>query len=270
MQKTRNAIMAILAVVLVAAFTVGGTLAYMTDSAELINAFRVGDLDMTFKEPDWPIFPPGQCPDRVPGDSFPKNPTVKIARGSAYIRIKIEFLIGTSGSTAITDPAKVAKILETIYYDQNFSNTVIDGYKGSAKLKLWVPSLAEPHTPNADFHYTKSMLDALVADPTSGIQRWYNQDDFDLETVAGQPGVFYLNYKGILDEGMPGVAAFTSIVFPSNWNQQDIKAVGDFQIKLTAYAIQSEGFEDRAEAFEMLAEELAGNDGRTFQHNYGL
>jgi len=273
MQKKRNAIMAILSILLAAALSVGGTLAYMTDSQTLVNKFTVGDLDIAFDEPNYP----GDCnEERVPGDSYAKDPTVEAIKGDAYIRIKVEFQ-PLNGSTSLS-AARVAKILKTIYYDRNFSKIKnADGYIGSDALRVWdwVEGSGNHHTPSDKWHYWLDTDGGLVrkdgtktnVGDTLQIQNWFNHDEFELETTSDS-GVFYLNYKGILAESQKATI-FTSIVFPSNWNQNDLKELGNYQIKLTAQAIQAAGFADRAEAYAALDKEVAGVEGRTLLVNYG-
>ena len=273
MQKKRNTIMAILSIVLAAALSVGGTLAYMTDSQSLVNTFKVGDLDIAFDEPNYP----GDCnEERVPGDSYAKDPTVQAIKGDAYIRIKVEFQ--TSSGATLNGSPRVAKIMKTIYYDRLFSKTKnADGYMGSDALRVWdwVEGSGNHHTPNDKWHYWLDTDGGLVrkdgtktnVGDTLQIQNWFNHDDFDLETTADS-SVFYLNYKGILTESQKATI-FTSIVFPSNWNQNDLKELGNYQIKLTAQAIQAIGFADRAEAFAALDKEVAGVEGRTLLVDYG-
>jgi len=256
MHKKRNTIMAVLAVVLVAALTIGGTLAYMTDSQSLTNTFRVGDLDITFKEPN---YPDGECNDRVPGDSFPKDPTVKAVKGDAYLRVKVEFVDAATGAPISGE--RLDLIQQTIYYDPNFSATVVEGgYKGSSNLRVWAGTL-NTHTPNANFHYTQAQLAGKVG--SGVIQNWFNSTNFDAPAQVVSPGVFYLNYKGIFVQGAE-VQLFTSIVFPSDWNQIQLQKIGNYAIKMTAEVIQAAGFADRAEAFTALnAETILVNYGAT-------
>ena len=271
MQKKRSAIMAILAVVLVAALTAGGTLAYMTDSESLTNTFVVGDLDVTIKEPDYPK--DLECPERVPGDSFPKNPTIRQVKGDAYMRVKVEFL--DEDGSAITDAARIAKIQQTIYYDKNFSSTLTvapdpPGYKGSSNLRVW-GSKTQPHNDGA-FPYSTTALAALAGDPSKGIDNWYNKGAFTLDATRSAGNTFYLNYNGVFIEGSEAVV-FTSIVFPSDWDQYDLNGgtrdgvsvvgIGNYQIKITAEVIQAYNFPSQDAAYVQLDAKSLENYGVT-------
>jgi len=261
MQKKRNAIMAVLAVVLVAALTIGGTLAYMTDSESLTNVFKVGDLDVSINEPNYPTV--CDTDDRVPGDSFPKDPTVKLWKGSAYMRIHVEFLEGDgSSNTLITDTARLDLIKTTLYYDKNFSGTAdAAGYKGSSDLYVYAGGA---HTPSNVRHYTEAQLLGKVNNPAGPITSWFNRIDFVLDTDAtdiatklSSAGSYYLIYQNALTNNIfntatPAVKVFTSVVFPSDWNQTELQKMGSYAIKITVEVIQSQGFADRNQAFESL------------------
>jgi len=278
MHKKRNAIMAVLAVALVAALTIGGTLAYMTDSESLLNTFKVGDLDVTIKEPNYPK--DLECPERVPGDSFPKDPTVRQVKGDAYMRVKVEFL--NEDGTPITDAARIAKIQQTIYYDKNFSSALTvapdaPGYKGSPNLRVW-GSLTAPHNTGA-YPYSTTQLAALVGDTTKGIYNWYNKEAFVLDAARSSGNTFYLNYGTSANDAdnvfIQGsiVKVFTSIVFPSDWDQYDLNGgtrdgvavvgIGNYQIRITAEVIQAANFPSRAAAYTQLDANVLKNYGVT-------
>lgn len=105
---------------LIASLVIGGTLAYLTDTAEVTNTFTMGDVDITLTETGWDadgangilgdFDDPGF--ELVPGDSHSKNPTVTSVEGSSYMRVKME--IETTAGTLITDPARLKLIYDTI------------------------------------------------------------------------------------------------------------------------------------------------------------
>ena len=51
---------------------------------------------------------------------------------------------------------------------------------------------------------------------------------------------------------------FTNVVIPTDWNQTQMQKVGNYQLKVTAQAIQSKGFASQSEAYRMLDEEIKG------------
>ena len=267
----RNLITVILAAILVAGVAVGGTLAYMTDSATLTNKFLVGDLDIDFEEPDYPK----DCIEKEkhePTDSYPKNPTVTAVIGKSYMRIVVKFFDGDTDAL-ITDPARLEKIQKCIYYDPNFKMVappaVIPGvtppgpvpvssqYVGSYNLLLRKDYSDAPV--GSLYHYTEAALDALANAKT--VDRWYNKNDFVLNATKSSPGIYYLEYlrggsNPIFIEGDKAVL-FTSVVFPSDWNQYDMKDVGNFRIEMEVQAIQTHGFGTQATAFAKLDEMAA-------------
>jgi len=75
--------------VLIASLVIGGTLAYLTSSAEVTNTFTMGDVKISLAEPAWV---PADGLGMLPGDTVPKDPTVTEVEGSSYMRIKMEIL----------------------------------------------------------------------------------------------------------------------------------------------------------------------------------
>ena len=52
---------------------------------------------------------------------------------------------------------------------------------------------------------------------------------------------------------------FTNIAIPTDWNQTQMQKVGNYQLKVTAQAIQSKGFATQSEASTAaLDEEIKG------------
>ena len=63
--------------------------------------------------------------------------------------------------------------------------------------------------------------------------------------------------NGILNIGEESTL-FTNIAIPTDWNQTQMQKVGNYQLKVTAQAIQSKGFATQSEAYRMLDEEIKG------------
>ena len=77
----------VLALTLLVAGVVGGTLAWLTDqTAEVKNTFTVGDINIGLTETttDYKM---------VPGNTIAKDPTVTVEEGSdaSYVRMKVTF-----------------------------------------------------------------------------------------------------------------------------------------------------------------------------------
>ena len=80
-----------IAISAVAVLTVGGTLAYFTDTDETENVFTIGKVGGTLTESEWITGESGM--NILPGDWVSKNPTVTIDDDSAdvYVRFLVEF-----------------------------------------------------------------------------------------------------------------------------------------------------------------------------------
>ena len=86
--KKKSILLAATAVMLVCAMSIGGMLAYFTDTDEAENIFTVGKVDITLTEPKWDADEASLIPTRV----IPKDPTITVADDSqtAYTFMKVE------------------------------------------------------------------------------------------------------------------------------------------------------------------------------------
>lgn len=88
--KKKSILVAAIAVMLVAALVVGGTLAYFTDKSDAkVNTFTVGNVKIDLKEDKWDPAAPHTL---VPGASYDKDPTITVKEGSqdAYVFLKLD------------------------------------------------------------------------------------------------------------------------------------------------------------------------------------
>lgn len=248
MTRNKKIITGTLCIGLMASLAIGGTMAFLTDSESVTNHFSVGDLDITLTEPKWdddgkpgnpdnPDDPgtPGDGQNLVPGDTREKDPTIKAVTNDSYMRVIVE--IQDTKGNAITDKERLALILQTVYYaDPALSE--------SEKYSL--KNLEKYDTVSADFE--------LVTDKSSS------------DTTP--TGVYYYNYiggeNGVLAEGDEAVL-FTNIVIPTDWNQEQLAVLGEYQIVISAQAIQTDNFGNAAEAFDALDAEVANG---TIQKDY--
>lgn len=229
-QKNRKKLIAgVLSICLIAAIAVGGTLAYLTDSEKATNTFSVGDLDITLTEPKWDDETDGK--DLVPGDTEEKNPTIAAVEHDSYMRTIMS--IQDKNGNAITDQDRLDLILATIRYAD--------------------PALAETNS------YSLSDLEA------------YNMINSEFTLVADKSsskdnvtGVYYFNYNNVLAEGETATL-FTNIVIPTDWNQTQLKTLGEYQIVIEAQAIQVDHFESAEAAYSALDAEV---EAGTIQKDY--
>ena len=88
--KKKSILVAAIAVMLVAALVVGGTLAYFTDKTEAKkNTFTVGNVKIDLTETAWNA---NESQTLVPGKFYDKNPTITVKEGSqdAYVFLKLD------------------------------------------------------------------------------------------------------------------------------------------------------------------------------------
>ena len=86
--KKKSIVILVTAVVLMLSVSVGGMLAYFTDTKSATNTFTVGDVNIQLDETEWNS---SETHVIVPGASFKKNPTVTVLSGSqeSYVRMLV-------------------------------------------------------------------------------------------------------------------------------------------------------------------------------------
>lgn len=226
MNTTKKRNIAILCTVLMtASLLIGGTLAYFSDQETITNPFTTagnggpGDesgLDIEVTEPG---YDPEDSKDMVPGDVIVKDPTVTNLKGESYVRFIIKLVDKTSGAV-ITDAARADKILSTLFYDPQ--NKILTTSK-----------------------YTLAEAAALA-----GVRTPINPQ-FVKDTVRSSTGNYVFNYNGTMTTGDSAVL-FNKVIIPTNWNQADIAALGNYDIVVTGQAIQAANMSDANEAFAAL------------------
>ena len=83
-----------------------------------------------------------------------------------------------------------------------------------------------------------------------------------VDTARSTASKLVFNYMGAKGDGILNIGEestlFTNIAIPTDWNQTQMQKVGNYQLKVTAQAIQSKGFATQSEAYRMLDEEIKG------------
>lgn len=246
MKIRRSALIGTLSVALALIISIGGTLAFLTDSEEKTNVFTVGDLDITLAEPNWD---PDTGLDLEPGSTMVKDPVVTSVKNDSYMRVYMSIMetvknpayvdavttpdVPQTIDQLITDTDRLALIYQTIYFDSSFDATTPTGEI------------------DTDEKYSLAELAALTT-TSNGV----NTTSFTKDAARSEAGMDCYNYNGIFTEGTD-VILFTNVVIPTDWNQENLAEAGNFKIVLYAQAIQSEGFADADEAFTALDGEVA-------------
>ena len=225
-------------------FGIGNTMAYFTENAVQTNVFTTGDLDIGLKEPGWdPEDNDGK--NMYPGYTVYKNPTVKNITSDkngdepCYVRMTVDIL--NNQGSPVTDNQALNLIYKTIYFDKTFNGSY-------DKKEGYGTGLVQDRIPGYSLAQLASypMVNPLWVKDTS-------------RSTASSLVFNYMGEKGdgILDIGEESTL-FTNVVIPTDWNQTQMQKVGNYQLKLTAQAIQSKGFASQSEAYRMLDEEIKG------------
>lgn len=126
------------AMVLVCAFAVGMTIAYLTSTDEVVNTFTVGNVQIKLDEADVDEYgvPQGSPAPRVtantykliPGHTYTKDPTVTVLEGSeeSFIKMTVTF----SNSAELDEIFGVGTDLTTIFHGYDGTTWI---YKGNTE-----------------------------------------------------------------------------------------------------------------------------------------
>lgn len=115
--KKKTVLLGATAVMLVAAMSIGGMLAYFTDTDTKENTFTVGNVEIQINEE----FEQGSIAN--PGVAVDKNPTIEnIGDNAAYVRMKVVLSDGLAWMLAIEDK-----------YGENFDLATVFGGHDEAK-----------------------------------------------------------------------------------------------------------------------------------------
>lgn len=197
------------AMVLVCAFAVGMTIAYLTSTDEVVNTFTVGNvrikLDEALANPDGSLVPNA---DRVkansykliPGHTYNKDPMVTVLQGSERSYIKM--------TVTVTKSAELDAI-----FGEDGANlmSIFKGYDETTWIYKYNTENTGKNTRTYEF--------------------WYK------ETVAAPDG------------NVPLDALFDSITVPGAITNAQLETIKNMTITVNAYAIQADGFADAAAAW---------------------
>ena len=207
------------AMVLVCAFAVGMTIAYLTSTDEVVNTFTVGNVRIKLDEADVDEYgeqlydsETGSPAPRVkansykliPGHTYTKDPTVTVLSGSEESYIKMTVTVTKSD------------VLDDIFAPNGADLTsIFDGYDGTTWIYKDITEDNENKTRTYEFWYKET-----VAAPTADIA---------------------------LD------ALFDSITVPGNINNDQLATIEGMTITVNAYAIQADGFANADAAWAAFA-----------------
>lgn len=200
-------------VVLVAAVSVLGTLAYLTSQDQVMNTFTVGKVaikldEMKVTDDGKSVVPAERVKANgyklLPGLTYAKDPTVTVLEGSELSYVK---LVVTVSKASESD--KLLKECETTLA------AVVKGYDAANWILKSNTEDKANNTRTYEFWY-KEAVDASAADVK-------------------------------LD------ALFDQIVVPGNITNAQLASIDGLKINIVAYAIQADGFADAAAAWDAFA-----------------
>ena len=203
------------AMVLVCAFAVGMTIAYLTDHETVTNTFTVGNVQIKLDEADVDEYgvPQGSPAPRVtansykliPGHTYTKDPTVTVLEGSeeSFIKMTVTF----SNSAELDEIFGVGTDLTTIFHDYDGTTWI---YKGNTENT--------DNTRTYEFWYKETVaattedvaLDALFDSIT--VPRTITNDQ--LATIQGM--TITVNAYAIQADGFGGNAAAAWAAYNAN------------------------------------------------------
>ena len=205
--KARKILVSVAALALVAAISIGGTLAYLTSTAKVENTFTVGNVSISLTEAqvdengdkvkdtngDDVRRESGNAYHLLPGHTYVKDPTVTVKAGSepSYVKMTVTF--------------SKANELDAIFAPNGANLTsIFNGYDGANWIDKGNTKDATANTRTYEF--------------------WYK------ETVSAPNGDVALD------------ALFDSITVPSSITKEQLATIQGMTITVNAYAIQADGF----------------------------
>ena len=217
MKSKAKVLTLVLCAVLLVAGSVMGTLAYLTDSKEVVNTFTVGDVEIKVDETDvTPDGKPVEDADRVegneyhliPGQTYTKDPTMTVKKGSeeSYVRMMVTI--------------NCISQLRTIFGQDFLPHEFIEGKDSN----IWVyESTVEngDNTVTYEFRYHKT-VDAFEA-----------TEDVVLEPL------------------------FTSFTIPGEMTGEQLATIADLEIRVEGHAIQTATFANDDAAWAAFKTQMA-------------
>ena len=215
--KTGNKILLwCLGFVAVAAISVAGTLAYLTDQDSVVNTFTVGKVQITLDETkvnsDGTVVEGAERVREneyhlIPGQTYTKDPMITVEENSeeAYVRMMVTL--------------NCAEELKEIFDDDFLPENYVEGWDSSKWECVKIGNITEDNTITYEFRYFETVSSAVG------------------EKKALEP-------------------LFTKIIVPGTVTGEQLKMLNDFNITVVGHAIQAAGFMDADTAWEAFEEQV--------------
>lgn len=208
--KARKILVSLAALALVAAISIGGTIAYLTSTDKVENTFTVGKVNIVLDEAkantDGTLVEGAKRVQAneyhlLPGHTYNKDPMVTVKGGSedCYVKMTVTFTN--------------AKELDAIFASEGGAD-MTSIFKGYSDANWIAKNITKDETAN-----------------TRTYEFWYKEK---VESSAGD---------NALD------ALFDQIVVPGEITKEQLATIEGMKIIVNAYAVQADGFKDAAEAW---------------------
>lgn len=212
--KTKTKVLGlVMAAVLLVTATVFGTMAYLTDTDEVVNTFTVGSVAIKLDEADVKLDGTYETDhdSRVsandyklmPGHEYIKDPTVTVVKGSesSYVRM----LVTLSNASALKE------VFGADFLPENY----VEGWDSTTWVASGITENTDDNTITYEFRYKDT-----VAAPDADV---------------------------VLDD------LFESFTVPGTVTNDQLAKLKGMTITVNAHAIQADGFEDAVEAWKAFA-----------------
>ena len=220
--KKKTILVVAIAVMLVAALVVGGTLAYFTDTKSADNTFTVGNVAIDLKE----VFEPNQ--KLIPGQNIQKEVTVE-STGSeaAYVRVHIAIPSDLNDGDPRQDASK-----NLLHFNFDSASVVA----GQWSWKSAMSDGSGYDTKDWNFYQTKidgKDYDVYVVTYRTALNKGETTQSAAMSKV-------YLDKSAQATANADGSVTYTDV----NGNEATYSNENQPQIKVVAEAAQAQGFSD--------------------------
>ena len=209
--KRMKPLLLFLCAVLLVGVSVLGTVAYLTDQAEVKNTFTVGKVEITVDEAEVNldgslVTPPNRVTQNnyhlVPGGSYAKDPTMTVLKGSeeSYVRMLVTVNCANELDAIFAATGGFA-------YD-----SILSGFDSTKWTYVGEASNVATNTITYEFRYKNAVK------PTA------------TENAVLEP-------------------LFTTVTIPAALDSSDMESIKDLEIIIIGHAIQKAGFNDEASAW---------------------
>lgn len=239
--KARKILVSVAALALVAAISIGGTLAYLTSKTDTIkNTFTVGNVHITLTE--------AQTDEQGNGEKVldKDGNEIRITTGNQYnLKPNHEYSKDPTVTVLPNSEEAYVRMLVTVTFDGDLRKLA---QESGANMEI-LNALEDPS-------------DIFIG----GSENWVRADENDATTEERADGSTYTKlvmeyryYKTVTNNTNNPFdlePLFESVKIPENWDNAELNTFGGFKIEIVAEAIQADGFEADA-AKDMTAEDVA-------------